>query len=188
MARVFYRLGQFWQGLWAEVTPADQQRAAEVLPATSLSLFLQMPIDAQRHSLNVLEKLWSEGPCHPDLAVAALLHDCGKVVTQQGGRSLGLWVRGPLLLLEKFFPDFVDRWALSTLPEKPSERWRYLLYVQREHAAIGAAWATQAGCSPLSCWLIANHQTPLVKVKAPAYGNDDALHLLALLQMADDGN
>jgi hypothetical protein len=151
-----------------------------VLPATALPLFAAMPVDAQRHSLSVLDTLWALGQDHPDLAIAALLHDCGKVAAAQGGVKIGLWLRGPLVLVDAFFPRLSMRWASPN----PLHGWRYALYVQREHPAIGAAWAAQAGCSSLSCWLIAQHQTPLKAV----VGSDEACELLMALQYADAGN
>lgn len=182
MTRVLYRVRQFWRGLRATVTPADQQRVARALPPAASPLFTQMPVDAQRHSLNVLDSLGDAGK-QPDLAVAALLHDCGKV-------ALGLWLRGPLVLLEMFLPQLTARWAMSPPltgiagGAKLLQGWRYALYVQREHPAIGATWAAEAGCSPLSCWLIAHHQTPF----AETVGSDEARKLLMALQRADEDN
>ena len=190
MTRVLYRVSQFWRGLRATVTPADQRRVAAVLPAAAIPLFAQMPVDAQRHSLNVLDSLGAAGN-QPDLAVAALLHDCGKVAAAQGGMALGLWLRGPLVLLEMLLPQLTARWAMVSpltrggdADAKPLQGWRYALYVQREHPAIGAAWAAEAGCSPLSCWLIAQHQTPLDQI----VGSDEARTLLIALQRADEDN
>jgi hypothetical protein len=186
MARLFYRIGQFWRGLWATVTPDEEQRVAKILPAAAFPLFAQMPKDAQRHSLNVLASVWAAGHHHPDLDVAALLHDCGKVAAALGGVKLALWVRGPLVVFEKLLPALVARWAS---PE-PSHQWRYALHVHREHPAIGAAWAAKAGCSELSCWLIAHHQTPLCMPEHAIEGatSEEAGALLAVLQKADNGN
>jgi hypothetical protein len=178
--------------LWAKITPAERQRVALVLPPAALPLFTQMPVDAQRHSLNVLESLWQAGHRHSDLAVAALLHDCGKVAAAQGGVALQLWLRGPLVLLNAFFPRLVARWATAN----PAKGWRYALYVHREHPAIGAAWAANAGCSPFSCWLITLHETPARAIESEfegvaaslGVGGDEARKLLAALQAADNGN
>ena len=184
MARFVYRLGQFWRGLWATITPEDRQCAASVLPPAALPLFAAMPVDAQRHSLNVLFTLWAAGQRHPDLAIAALLHDCGKVAAAQGGVKIGVWRRGPLVLLNNFFPRMAARWATPNPGSNPVQGWRYALYVQREHPAIVTAWAAQAGCITLSCWLIAHHQSPLGVVE----GSDEARTLLMALQHADNGN
>jgi hypothetical protein len=178
-ARVFYRLGQFWRGLRATISAEERKQAANVLPAAALPLFLAMPLDAQRHSLDVLGGLWAHGQRHPDLAIAALLHDCGKVAAAQGGIKIGLWLRGPLVLLAALAPRMTASWASP----QPAHGWRYVLYVQHEHPAIGAEWAAQAGCSALSCWLIAHHQTPFSAVE----GSDEARKLLMALQRADEG-
>lgn len=184
MGRVLYRIGQFWQGLAATVPPAELRRVAETLPAAAMPLFTQMPVDAQRHSLNVLASVQAAGYDHRDLAVAALLHDCGKVAAAQGGVRLGLWLRGPLVLLEAFAPKLAARWASPD----PAHGWRYALYVQQQHAMIGAQWAARAGCSALSCWLIAQHQTPL-QIVEDSRNEPDARHeLLTVLQAADEAN
>ena len=198
MARLFYRVRQFWQGLSATITSDDQRLVTRVLPPAAVVLFTQMPVDAQRHSLNVLASLQSAGynhgdaghgdVAHDDLAVAALLHDCGKVAAAQGGVSLGLWLRGPLVVLDALLPGFAARFAAPELGTNPLQGWRYALYVQREHPAIGAAWAAEAGCSALSCWLIAHHQTPLAAIADGEIASDTARKLLAALQAADADN
>jgi hypothetical protein len=188
--QVLYRVGQFWRGLRATVTADDWPRVHRVLPAGAVPLFAAMPVDAQRHSLNVLDTLWAAGQQDPNLVVAALLHDCGKVAAEQGGVKLGLWLRGPLVLLNAFLPNLATRWAAPSV----SQGWRYVLYVQREHAAIGALWAAEAGCTPLSCWLIAQHQTSLADVTCeenPVPGSlctEEVRGLLLALQAADAAN
>jgi hypothetical protein len=184
MARYCYRVGQFWRGLSAQVTPDDLVVVAQTLSPAAVKLFMQMPTDAQRHSLNVLASVQAAGYDNVDLAVAALLHDCGKVAANRGGVPLGLWLRGPMVLLEALLPDVAARWATLTAGDGWGQGVRYALYVQREHPAIGAAWAAEAGCSALSCWLIAHHQTPAASVQ----GSDANRALLAALQAADEDN
>ena len=176
--RWVYRVQQFARGLRAKVKPGEVEKAATWLPPAALPLFSAMPVDAQRHSLNVLYTLSAAGgKIHPDLAAAALLHDCGKVAAAQGGVALGLWQRGPLVIVDHFAPRLTARWETAD----PRRGWRYLLYVQHNHPAIGARWAAAAGCSELTCWLIANHQTPPEALTAPL----EALALLAALEDAD---
>lgn len=175
-----YRIGQFWRGLHARLEPEDATLARRVLGAEALPLFEAMPADAQRHSLNVLHMLWQAGYTDPDLAAAALLHDVGKTAAADGGVALGLWLRGPLVLMERFAPRLLRRWAV----DDPAAGWRYAIYVHLEHATIGATWAAQRGCSPLTCRLIEHHQD------APGTTQADAAlrHLLAALQWADGAN
>jgi hypothetical protein len=49
-------------------------------------------------------------------------------------------------------------------------------------------WAAEAGCSALSCWLIAHHQSPVESIDEMAVGGGEARTLLAALQDADNGN
>jgi hypothetical protein len=136
-----------------------------------------MPVDAQRHSLDVLASLRELAQGEPELAVAALLHDAGKVAAAQTGVRLGLWLRGPLVLLEAALPGV----AAALAKDDPRQGWRYVLHVQAAHPAIGADWAAAAGCGALACWLIAHHQTRIERVQA----DDERRRLLAALQRAD---
>jgi hypothetical protein len=179
-ARVRYRLRQFWRGLGAQIDPDARARAVALLPAAARPPFAAMPRDAQRHSLNVLQALHGAGQHDPDLAVAALLHDVGKIAVAANGMRLGLWLRGPLVLLEAAAPAWLARLARP----QPEAGWRYLCHVHLAHAKIGAAWAAEGGCTPLSCWLIACHQTPLAAVE----GEPMQKALLAALQWADGMN
>jgi len=177
-----YRVKQFFGGLRARVTDVEVAEAMRFLPPGGMTLFLQLPIDAQRHSLNVLQTLRSDRATgdnlSSDLAAAALLHDCGKMAAQ--GR-ISLWTRGPLVLLEAFAPQVVARLAR---PE-PVGGWRHTLWVQQEHAAIGAEWARQVGCSEMTCWLIAHHQDRVPPARAD---EEHRVRLLRHLQHADSRN
>ncbi len=176
--RVQLRLRQFVRGLRADVGQEDLRRAARLLPHAAFGLFLLLPTDAQRHSLNVLETLQESGPVDKELAAAALLHDVGKLAAAQAGHPIGLWMRGPLVLLDAFAPGLCNRWADAD----PKRGWRHALYVHQEHATIGALWAEEAGCSPRTCRLIAHHQARDVP------GAADDLADLRRLQWADGLN
>lgn len=138
-----------------------------------------MPVDAQRHSLNVLIELREAGNGNADLAVAALLHDVGKVAAGDAGAYLGLWLRGPMVITEKVAPALLTRLASS----QPSTSWRYAIYVQNEHPQIGSKWAADVGCTSLSCWLIEHHQHKQIDHAEP-----QKLALLKALQWADNRN
>lgn len=177
--RYRYRLRQFFQGLRAQVTAADYELVKTLLPPAAWPLFVQMPRDAQRHGLNVLTNVRQAGFEQPELLIAALLHDVGKCAAARNGIQLGLWQRGPLVILEALWPAGLRRFASPD----PQSGWRYLLYVHLEHPHIGAVWAQQAGCPPLACWLIAQHQE-----KAPHTPDPKQLSLLNVLQTADDSH
>lgn len=199
--RMRYRIGQFVRGWRASVSAQDQALMRQVLSPPAAALFARMPVDAQAHSLRVLKELQTSGETSADLAAAALLHDVGKVAANDAGAYLGLWLRGPLVLLEAWQPRRLAAWACAT----PSRSPRYALYVHLEHPQIGARWAAQAGCSAATCWLIAHHQDKHLKTLAvtpalirngqtstdalqPATPDNDYRHDLARLQWADGRN
>lgn len=175
----YYRLRQFWHGWFAAIDPVELHSALAYLPMAAQTRFQALPIDAQRHSLNVLQTLQRRGAVPADLAAAALLHDIGKLAADEAGLRINLWVRGPLVLLEKAAPALLQRWATA----EAAQGWRYLLYVHLMHPAIGAQWAAEWGCTTLTCWLIAHHQDQLTDTP----GNE-AERLLILLQWADSLN
>lgn len=178
-----YRIRQFMQGFAASVAPVELDRAARILPPAALALFLRMPVDAQRHSLNVLQTLASEGDVAHDLACAALLHDVGKIAADKiAAGGIALWMRGPLVLLDALLPAASARMARA----EPQRGWRYLLYAHREHPSIGAAWARKTGCTPLTCALIERHQEVLPQL--PSAQDDPQSALLRRLQRADNAN
>ena len=177
-SRIRYRIAQFLRGLRSHFTAGDLATVSSLLAADAWQLFSRMPKDAQTHSVNVLRTLQDTGDVPADLAVAALLHDVGKVAATDAGAYLGLWLRGPLVLFEAIHPQWLHRWA----DDEPSSSPRYALYVQLEHPRIGAAWARQAGCSELTCWLIEHHQDTESSGRGPKW------EMLARLQWADGRN
>lgn len=154
--------------------------AEQILPPAALALFNRLPADAQRHSLDVLRAVRAMGVNDPDLDAAALLHDVGKLAADNGDIRLGLWLRGPLVLWEAWSPQTLRRIGDAD----PTSGWRYTAYVHLEHPRIGAEWASRAGCSDLTCWLIQHHQHNLTDVEADDYGR----RLLAVLQAADNSS
>jgi hypothetical protein len=174
--RTAYRIRQFLGGFRATVTPEEMQEAARILPPAANDLFRRMPADARRHSLNVLHSLQAQGEVGNDLAAAALLHDAGKLAADDAGAPITLWKRGPLVLLEALAPRKMERLASAD----PATGWRYAVHVHCEHPAIGALWAQECGCSPLTCRLIAAHQQRIVSLP------DAELAQLRRLQAADN--
>lgn len=178
-SRIFHRLRQFALGITAHVAADEMLIAAQILPKAALARFCHMPLDAQRHSLNVLYLLQSVEQQDPDLAAAALLHDVGKVAADQAGMQLSPWLRGPLVLLDALLPNLMHQLA----QDDPAQKWRYLLHVHLAHPAIGAHWAADAECSELTCWLIEHHQD---RLSGPPQTYRE--ELLTLLQWADSRN
>jgi hypothetical protein len=179
LIRIFYRLRQFVRGITAQVSADEMLVAAQVLPRAALTRFCHMPLDAQRHSLDVLYTLQNDDRTDPDLAAAALLHDVGKSAAARVGVHLSPWLRGPLVLFDALLPKAVEHLA----QDDPGQGWRYLLHVHLAHPIIGAQWAAEAECSELTCWLIEHHQDTLSGL--PQTYNEE---LLMLLQWSDSRN
>jgi hypothetical protein len=180
LRRARYRAGQFWRGLSARITAQDYLLAAQILSPQALAFFDRMPMDSQRHSLNVLHAVRTTGLDNLDLDTAALLHDIGKLAAEDGGVRLNLWLRSPLALLQAWSPRTLRRIASAN----PSAGWRYTAYVHLEHPRIGAEWAARAGCSDLTCWLIRHHQDDPAGVE----GSEHRHRLLTILQAADNSS
>ena len=176
--KAYYRIRQFWRGFTAQVSASELEAIRGYLPPAAHTLFLRLPVDAQRHSLNVLHDLQQRGTVHPDLATAALLHDVGKLAADEAGVRINLWLRGPLVLLKAFIPKLFYRLQ----SENPKHGWRYALHVSEAHPQIGAKWAAQMGCSELTCWLIEHHQEDVRGRDGERYA------LLLALQWADERN
>lgn len=193
--RITRRVRQFVRGVTAAVSAEELQAAAAFLPSAGLERFRQMPVDAQRHSLNVLTTLQRAGWHDPHLAAAALLHDSGKLAAAAAGLRFNAWIRSALVLMEAVAP----RLAVRLAREEASGGWRYLLHVHLQHPRIGARWAEADGCSPLTCWLIAHHQKKVgygqklsepggAAVEEPLESAGHGARLLAALQWADARN
>ncbi len=195
--RWIYRVSQFLRGFFAHVSPDEMLVVTEVLPKAAVALFVEMPLDAQRHSLNVLYTLRKQagagGTVHPSLEAAGLLHDVGKVAADRAGQGIQLWLRGPLVVLEAVAAGWMDRAGT----EDVEAGWRYTVYVHRAHPAIGARMAAKAGCDELTCWLIAHHQEDPLRLRRqnpkkgeadPFLEDEQALSFLAALRRADQRN
>jgi hypothetical protein len=136
-----------------------------------------MPRYDQRHSLNVMRSLRAAGYVDPDLLTAALLHDVAK-----SSGPLRLWHRVAIVLLKAFAPRWLDWLAREVRPG----HWRYPFYAHRLHPEIGARWAEEAGCAPLTAWLIAHHASSTPQRGDNLEAQEKAF--LAALQRADGEN
>ncbi len=178
--RIRYRVGQFSRGFVAHVGETELAEARRLLPPAAYNLFAAMPADAQRHSLNVLYSLAGNGPIHADLAVAALLHDVGKLAATAVGTPIRLWLRGLFVMAGALAPEFLSRYARRA----PPRGHRFAAWVYREHPTIGAFWACDAGCTQGACLLVALHQTHVPEDA----GSGEMITLLRALQQADNEN
>ncbi|MDY7077957.1 MAG: hypothetical protein SXV54_13660 [Chloroflexota bacterium] len=170
------RVRQFFRALSARVTDEELGQVAYILTPASLALFRSMSIQDQRHGLDVCATLQQTDYTHPDLLAAALLHDVGKAAAR-----IPAWQRAVIVLLHRFAPRLLARLSQGDLPKG----WRRFFVVYARHPEVGAHWAQEAGCSPLTVSLIRRHQDKLAS--NPSLTGEEDL-LLAALQAADSAN
>ena len=170
-----YRFRQFWSEIRAgTLASQDIEFIATMLTPAQQELFNRLQPGEQTHALQVLKTLQKQGQTQPDLQVAALLHDIGKVRV-----PITVWERILIVLSRAFFPKKVEGWG-NGLPVG----WRRAFVVAQQHPAWGAEMAAQAGASALTVSLIERHQT------VPESSAESSLedHLLVVLQAADNQN
>lgn len=168
-----YRVGQFLRSLTARVPEETVDQAIRILTPEAQVLFRRQAAQDQRHALAVYQALHQTGHTNLHLLAAALLHDVGKAAAR-----LPAWQRAVIVLLDSLAPRFVARLSRRDSPQG----WRRPLIVHAHHPEIGARWAEEAGCSPLTIALIRRHQRKLT-ADSPLVSEED--QLLALLQAAD---
>jgi hypothetical protein len=152
-----------------------------MLTSAQLALFARMQPVEQAHSLKVAKALFERGEMDPDLLIAALLHDVGKVC-----HPLRLWERAWIVLGRAFFPGLSRKWGAA--PQKV-EAVSFLLrpfIVAEQHPEWGAELALQAGVSPRTAALIRRHQTPRAASQAHPGSPAAEDRLLGLFQSVDD--
>lgn len=168
LARLAYRSRQFWLAWKTRPGTVATDRLTPYLSPAQLTLFRRLQPSEQAHAYLVLERLMEAGQTDPDLMVAALLHDIGKIIA-----PLTIWDRALIVLVGRLLPWLARRWG-----EGRPRGLRRPFVVAARHPDWGADLAAEAGASPRIQELIRLHQVP-----APA---DDPL--LAALQAVDDEN
>lgn len=169
---VGYRVSQFLRALAARVPEEEAEEAMRVLTPAARALFRRQPAQDQRHALDVYRALRQTGHTNPHLLAAALLHDVGKAAA-----PLPAWQRAVIVLLGRFAPGWLER-----LGRGEPRFWTRPFVVHARHPQVGAAWARDAACSPLTVALIRRHH------ERSARGHLEEDRLLAALQAADGAN
>ncbi|HEY67366.1 MAG: hypothetical protein DRI79_06040 [Chloroflexi bacterium] len=170
--RLRYRVWQFLRALTARVSQEELEEAIYILTPEAQALFRRQAVQDQRHALAVYYTLRRAGHTNPQLLAAALLHDVGKAAAR-----LPAWQRAVIVLLEHFAPRLLAR-----LSRGEPRGWRRPFVIYARHSEVGARWAQEAGCSPLTVALIRRHQDRLASCQT------EEEQLLAALQAADNLN
>lgn len=144
-----HRVGQFWRHASARVSDDERVAVEHLLGPALWPLFAGMPVNDQRHGLDVLETVRRlEGEPDRLLQQAALLHDLGKAGAEFSvlDRSLTVVLRAASPLLLRML-----------LRARPGFARRHDVYV--EHARIGAERLRATGASELAA-VVAEHHAP----------------------------
>lgn len=170
---IAYRLRQLRDNLTAgPLTAAARAEISGHLSSNELELFFRFSPADQWHSYRVLRTLKEAGYNHPDLGVAALLHDIGKCHSQ-----LSIWDRTVIVIGSAVFSSKTGEWGRGSL-----DSWRRPFVIRAQHPAWGAAMAAAAGSRPEVVELIERHQDKVERIER------ELDQLLVCLQWADDQN
>ncbi len=151
--RIIYRAHQFWRTVFLKTNLSELSIARDRLTPEQWALFTQMQPAEQAHALRMLHKLLDQGENQPDLLLAALLHDVGKLYFRMNPIERAL-----VVIVQAFFPGFTKRWgAIPAGGWEALPRWHKAFVVAEHHAEWGAQLAHQAGLSPLAETLIRQH-------------------------------
>ncbi len=176
---MLYRLRQFWLTIFVRADPVEIERVKFILNARQMELFSQLQPAEKAHAVELVRKLKEQGENQPDLLVAALLHDIGKL-----RYILNPVERSMIVLAQAVSPGLARRWGrqpsqnYNTLP-----RWRKAFVLAEHHPAWGAEMARNAGVSSLAQTLIREHHHP-----SSGNLNDTENDLLRKLWIVDNNN
>ncbi len=157
------RIRQFRRYLAGTVSEAERAEVEGWLTPREVDLFRSMHRADQRHGLDVVASLRSEGHREPDLLLAGLFHDASK------GRGVGIWPRVAWSLGEHY-----GTWIHTVAGDLPGFRGAFDRL--RDHAERSAELALAVGCSMQTAELIRHQAAPVDGVAGEA------------LQLADEAN
>jgi hypothetical protein len=169
------RLKQGIRALFAFSVPVDEALAEAYLPPAQMALFRKLRKAEQLHSLNVLRTVLQQEATTPqDLAVAALLHDVGKI-----RYPMAIWQKSCVVIVRHFLPSFHARWSA----DEHCTDWRRMFVVGVHHPKWSAELVAQVGGTPRALWLIRHHAD-----EVSAHTHHPDVTLLKRLKSADDAN
>jgi hypothetical protein len=129
------------------ISPAERAELVAWLTPEQLKLFESMHRADQRHGLDVVARLCTDGHDDPELLLAALLHDCSK------GPSVRLPHRVAWSLGERYGDVVLN--ATSRLPG-----FKAAFVALRDHADDSARLALEADCTARTADLIRHQAEP----------------------------
>lgn len=169
-----YRITQGVRALAAFRQEVNYTLPERYLCPELLRVFKQMQRNEQLHSVRVLEAvLMQEVETPDDLAVAALMHDSGKI-----NYPLSVYGKSMAVVGRKLLPPL---YAYGQRQDPARAVWARPFVVAEHHPAWGAAILQAAGASERAVWLVAHHQIVVAKLMDHPYAG-----LLWRLQCADD--
>jgi putative nucleotidyltransferase with HDIG domain len=147
---------QFWRTIFVKTNPLELERAMALLTPKQAGLFSQLQPGEQDHALVMVRKLTEQGETQPDLLVAAMLHDIGKLRYR-----LHPLERTIIVLAEAIMPRKAHQWG-NLPPDGWNEvpAWRRAFVVAEQHAEWGAQLAHQADVTSMTETLIREHHNP----------------------------
>jgi len=171
-----YRFWQFWNALTAKPDERDLIFVEEILSPSLIQLFYQMSSSEQAHALRVCKVLLHQGEREPELLAAALLHDIGKSLY-----PLRIWERVWIVLYHRFLAQRFPGAQFRTGKDgQRSSWWARPLVIASQHPEWGAQMLEEKGASPVTVWLVRNHQEPIEKAL-----DGRAEEMLEMLRRAD---
>jgi hypothetical protein len=147
--QITYRIAQGLRHLRIRSDPSVDAALKVLLRPEYWILVKRLHHADRAHVLRVHRGLVQQGYTNPDLLLAALLHDAGKVDEH-----------GSVHLIHRTTRVLLGRLAPNRLVEIARHNGGWLghgLYLAQNHARLGAELAREAGASPRTCWLIAHH-------------------------------
>ncbi len=152
-ARLLYRLHQLSRSVFVKSTYEELDTVQQLLNPDEWELFIRLQPGEQAHALAMYHKLVEKGETQPDLLLAALLHDVGKL-----RYPLIPLQRVMVVVVQALFPALAVRWGRLPRDERTgSPVWKKAFVVAGQHAGWGAEMARLAGASPLTVQLIRSH-------------------------------
>jgi hypothetical protein len=163
---------QFWRTLTIKREYLELGQALAILTPEQAALFNRMQPGEQYHAVTVYRRLFEQGENQPDLLVAALLHDVGKLRYPMNPLERSL-----VVLVKAGLPKLACHWGelpLAGWDDLPS--WRKAFIVAEQHPGWGAEMARETGVSTLTENLIRLHDQPYKQ-------NADAMETRLLLKL-----